>query len=266
MYQEFSIISIEPILNKKQIIITASQAINVYEMDNTVIEIYERASKTSILFSKEMKEKVITLTFKEWPIPNSEYILIINGLKSIIDQSLSSNVKKRIKFESNIISTVKILNPSIFEQIETLNIDLKELAQKEEDIKNSFYIEIAKDNSFIDTVIKTNINKTSFKLFLPKFGQYYMRVRVQDGLLYGLWSDLLTFKYGTVSESGDMPEITEPDIEDEDDLEPEVDIEEFELISKLEQGVTPKTLLLEFSKEVDTLSLDNIIIIRKVVK
>lgn len=268
MYQEFSVMAIEPILNKKQIVITVSKDINTNLFKDTVIEVYERATKTSVLFDTEITGKVLTLTFKEWPIPNSEYILIVNGLKSATEETLSSNIKKRVKFESNIISTVNIINPTMFEQIESLTVELKEIAEKEEDLKNSFYIEISSDNAFINIAVKTLIKKNLVKLTLPKHDQYYMRVRVQEDAelnQYGLWSDVITFTYGDKSISGEMPDITDPD-EDKDPMEPDVDLEDFELISELEQGYTPKSLVLEFSKEVDELSLSNIIIIRKVVK
>lgn len=268
MYQEFSVVSIESVLNKKQILITTNQEININTFKDTVVEIYERGSKNSVLFFTEINDKVLTITFKDWPVPNSEYILSIKELLSITDEALTSSVKKKIKFESSIVSTVSVISPGMFEQIELLNIELKEVAAKPEFLKGSFYIEISKDNAFIDTVIKTCISKTSFKLALPSFGQYFMRIRVQDEIdlsQYGMWSELITFKYGNVSESGEIPEIEDPDIE-EDPTEPEVDIEDFELISELEQGVTPVSLILEFSKDIDELSLDNIIIIRKAVK
>lgn len=271
MYQEFSVIAIESILNKRQIVITVSEDINVNAFKDTIIELYERASKTQVLFNTDISGRILTLTLKDWPIPNSEYILSIKNLKSVTDNELESNIKKRIKFESNIISTVNIISPSMFEQVEHLLIELKELADKEEDLKKSFYVEISTDNAFINTIIKTSISKEIFRLVLPKYGQYYMRARVQDQSLlnqYGLWSEVITFKYGNESITGDMPDIEEDQEDDTNNnpMEPDIDLEEFELINELEQGYTPQSLLLEFTKDIDELSLDNIIIIRKVVK
>ena len=268
MYQEFSVIAIDSILNKKQIIITVSKDISINLFKDTVVEVYERASKSLVLFDTEVINKTLTITFREWPIPNSEYILVVKDLKSITEESLDANIKKRIEFKSNIVSTVEIVNPSMFEQVENLTVELRESIIKDKEPIQSYYVEISSDNSFIDVVVSSLIAKNLIKLSLSKHSQYYIRARVQEekeATQYGLWSAVTTFTYGDESKVED-PNIIEDIENEEESMEPEVDIDEFELISELEQGSTPKTLTLEFSKDVDELSLANIIIIRKVVK
>lgn len=263
MYQEFSVVTIETLLNEKQIIVTTSNDININLFKDTVIEIYERSTKTPLLFDTEIQGRELIITLNEWPIPNSEHILFIKNLKSITEDSLTSNIKKVINFSSNIVSIVSIVKPVMYEQIDCLDIELKESADDQSYIKNSYYIEVSTDNAFINTIIKTNITNNIVKLSLPKSGQYFMRARVQENTIddqYGLWSETTTFNYNT----SDVEELPTTDIDD--DMEPEVFIDEFKLLTELEQGVTPNKLVLEFSKDLDAFSLQDIIIIRKVVK
>lgn len=267
MYQSFSIVTMESVMANKQIIVHANADINVNSIKDAIIEVYQRGSKENVTFTVEVKNKLLIIIFRDWPIPNAEYIVSISKLKSVTDEDLDSSVKKKIVFKSDIVSTVEIVNPTMHEALEELNIQLRENAEKDTDLIGSYYVEVATDNTFYDTVIKTFIQKNLVKLSLQEAGQYYLRVRPQrkdDTSEYGSWSDVITFMYNSndLIEEDDYIE----DGEEENAGAPEIDLSSFELISTIEQGVTPKSLVLEFSKDVDQLSLDNIVILRKVVK
>lgn len=274
MYQEFLVLSIDSILNEKQILITTNRDIDPNTLKDTVIEVYERGTKTPLMFEAIIQGRNLAINLKDWPIPNTDYILSVKGLTSIAEETLPSNIKRKIIFDSSIVSKVNIMSPSMFEKVDDVLIELKELADKEEDLIGSYYIEVSTDNAFYNIVAKGTFNKTLFKISLNKNRQYFIRARVQtndDNIQYGLWSEVITFIYGDEVEDGDMPDIEEPNDPDDDipntpDDGPIVDLDEFEIISELEQGITPEQLLIEFSKEIDVFSIDNIIITRKVVK
>ena len=119
MYKEFSVISIEPLMAKKQIVITTNKELNILDFDNkTIIEIYERDTKTPVTFTTDIKDEVLTITLNDWPLPNSEYILSVKNLLSITDETLESNIKRKIVFKSDITSTINIISPCMNELIE----------------------------------------------------------------------------------------------------------------------------------------------------
>ena len=157
MYQSFSIVTMESVMANKQIIVHANADINVNSIKDAIIEVYQRGSKENVTFTVEVKNKLLIITFRDWPTPNAEYIVSISKLKSVTDEDLDSSVKKKIVFKSDIVSTVEIVNPTMHEALEELNIQLRENAEKDTDLIGSYYVEVATDNTFYDTVIKTFI-------------------------------------------------------------------------------------------------------------
>lgn len=273
MYQEFLVLSIDSILNKKQILISTNRDIDPNTLKDTIIEVYERGTKTPLLFEPIIEGKNLAINLREWPIPNTDYILSVKGIKSIADETLPSSIKRKIIFESQVVSKVNILSPSMFEKIADPFIELKEFAEKEEFLLNSFYIEASTDNAFYNIIAKGTFNKPVFRLSLNKNKQYFIRARVQtndEDIQYGLWSEVVTFVYGEEVDDGGLPDITEPEDPDDEETTPDdgpvVDLDMFEIISEIEQGMTPEQLIIEFSKDIDMFSIDNIIITRKVVK
>lgn len=273
MYNEFSLQSIDTLTKERSIKVTVNKDIDFNDTKDLVVEVFERHTKTPLIVDYSIEENTLTIKLRDWPIPNTQYILGVKGLRSVIGEELSGNIKARLEFPSCITSKVEILSPSNFEKIEELNIKLKEILSKEDDkYINSFYVEIATDNAFINVPYKLSIKeKDNISIAIKNNGQYYIRARVEnynekDNIQYGEWTEVITFVYGKESASGELPPITGPDEEIEDD-DPIVQIEEFEIINMPEQGETPETFLFEFSIELENLlNEDNIIIIRKDVK
>ena len=108
MYQEFSVTAINTNTAKKQITIETNKAINNINKESIIIEIYERSTKTPMLFDYDISFNILTITLKDWPIINTDYILSVKGLMSIDEESLTSNIKRRFRFESEITSTIDI--------------------------------------------------------------------------------------------------------------------------------------------------------------
>lgn len=263
MYQEFSETTIDTIIAKKQLIVTFTKDIDTFAMKDTKIDVFERSGRTPINFSNIVDGNKLIITFDSWPIPNSEYILSIQNIKAVDGDELQTDIKKRIVFKSNIVSTVKIISPTNFEEVDELIVQLKEECDDESKLKNSFYIEIAEDNAFISHVVKTLVtDKTTLKISLPKQGNYFIRARVQvdnNSTEYGFFSDTISFLYGDKNKKDDNIDIDDPQ-------EPVLDLEEFTVKTNIEQGVTPDVIKLEFSKDINELILNNIIITRKGVK
>lgn len=289
MYTDFTALTIDPIIKTKQIVITTNRDIDVNSLTSTVIEVYERSTRTPVLFETEIDDMKLIITLKEWPIPNTDYIIAVKGLKSVIGEELESNIKKRVIFKSHILDKAKIVSPSMHEKIKNSIFELSitshteeaDCRDCEEEIDPGFsvkevgcYLEVSTDNAFINTIVKSFTQKSEIEINLPKKGiQYYARVRAQDYedlKEYGLWSETITFIYGDKDESGEMPDIEEPEIPefpDSEDDEPIVDLDDFQLLTDLEQGFTPGSMIvLEFNKPLGMVDLSNIIITRKVVR
>jgi hypothetical protein len=266
MYQEFSIITIDTIMETKQIIITTNKAINENAVDNIIVELYERASKTPLIFDYEVNGENIIITLKDWPIPNTDYILGVQGITSVLEETLDGSVKKRIQFKSNVLSNVKIISPVMFQEVKSLDIKLVEEADDTKNLIGSYYIEIATDNAFFNIVHKTPLYTDNLTMYLKEHGQYFIRARVQlDESNYSKWCSMISFIYGGVKQEPvpSVPDDNHVDIPidmGDDDNNPTVDITgPFIMIEELEQGVTPDgSLAIAFSNLIDDFSLENI--------
>ena len=53
---------------------------------------------------------------------------------------------------------------------------------KKEKLINSYYVEIATDNAFINRIIKSAINATNITFTTKYLGQMFLRVRAQDNI------------------------------------------------------------------------------------
>lgn len=273
MYKEFALQSIDTSLNEKAIKVYVNKDIDVNNTNDLSIEVFERKTKTPLITDYSIEKNVLCIKLRDWPIPNTQYILGVKGLKSVIGEELSGNIKGRIEFPSTVTSKVIIVSPTNFEKIDTCKVELKELLVKEDDTPiNNFYVEISTDNAFINVPYKISINeKNTVNVSINKNGQYFLRARVEknnnDDIEYGEWSDIISFVYGNEKQEGGLPPITS--IEDEEDSfdAPIVQIDDFELSETPEQGETPKSFLFEFTLDLEELiNQDNIMIIRKDVK
>lgn len=286
MYHEFSYLGVKTNLKDKKIEVQFNQ--DIRETKELQIELFERSTKTPVIFDYVLLDEKLIITLRDWAVVNSKYILGIQGITSVTDEKLASNIKKVVNFESGVVSRVAIKSPADFEEVETLLVKLEEITTNELDITTteskdgifgndekvgSYYLEIASDNAFIDKQIETMFHKEQIKLSLDKPGQYYLRARVQmeletGDIAYGEWSETTTFIYKYIQlENGDIVDETPgyvPEIDN--DLDPIVDLEELELVMAPEQGVTGDSFIFEFNKDLEDLILGDIYVIRKDVK
>lgn len=258
MYQEFSIISVKSNLIKKEIIIETNQSLNQNTIDETKIELIERKTKTQTSFNRRIENKNLILTLNEWASPNSIYILFIEGLKNILNESLNTTFSRKIIFESCITDIVEITSPAMYEEIEKLNIAFNKTKKEDDNIEKAVYIEISTDNEFYNIVTRTVVyNKDNVTLSTIKNGQYYIRARIQSykedkNFQYGEWSKTISFIFGAkeIQPEKEYDELNyEPDYED---LAPIVDdIIDYEIVCLTPKGTSPNKLTLESNKPLD---------------
>ena len=260
MYNEFSIIAIQTDIKDKKIIIETNKDILKTDPE-LIVQVYERNSKTHLDCTTIIEKNNLFVTLNDWPIPNTEYIISIKNLKSVMMEKLSANLRRRVVFKSNVLSNVSILSPAMFETVNSLAVKLNEFADNQEQLVNKYYIEIATDNAFTNIEIKTSIQDKNLIYFeLKKNGQYFIRARVQESEEnYSKWSDTISFIYNAnlaVKEDIDIDDIDidiDSDNKEEDDFSPVLLIDElFDVEDNQEQGCTPKEpILFAFNHKLD---------------
>jgi hypothetical protein len=257
MYQDFSIVTIDTNLKDKSVVITANFDVDPETVTDSNIVLLDRLMRNEVEYSASVEGTVITLSLLEWPTPNVEYILRIQNLKTVLGDSLSSGIRRKVIFKSAICSKAKIIYPAFDEVITDLRLEWQEILVNPTDMYvNSYYIEISTENAFnnllkhVEVTANTSIDLTD----LPK-GQYYVRIRVQDSLGYGEWSEVITFVVADHS----MP--PEPPIDpDDDDV---IYIPEMNITSSVDNGITPAYILIELDHDIDPASIANIIVTRR---
>ena len=270
MYQPFSLLGIDTDIRNGQIVLEFNNALDENKKDEIAINIYERYNKINIIFDYAINQNKLIISLIDDPIPNTDYILKIKNIKSILDESLPTAINTKINFKSNVISTLKILSPIQFQEVEKLEIDLEEVANNNEDYINSYLVQISTDTSF-NNIINSFITKDlRTSIYLKNPGQYFIRARIQqDESNYSKWTETVTFiKTGIIENSN----IEEPDksveVDFEEDDEPIIDFDdEFDLEEYPQQGVTPEeSLLLFFNRDIDDMSVDKILVIKEAIK
>lgn len=262
MYQDFSVIAIDPNYAEKKVIINTSFDVDPDSVDERTIQLFSKANRCDANINFIVKDKIITVLIREDIVPNTDYIIKITGIKTILGDVLSTGVRRTITFKSNIREIPYIISPSDYEEIVDLKVTLKAILEGEE-LENledkSYFIQIAEDVAFINVVLETRTSESTVNLKDLNSGQYYIRARVEafsEGVKdFGKWSNVVSF----ISLKGLVHEEC-PD-ENEDD-EP-IFVEDISLVNKPANGETPESILLEFSGEIDPDFVDNIIVIRR---
>lgn len=262
MYQDFRILAIEADIKKKSITIECNFDIDPETLSE--IELLDRNTRNTVGLRSEVKGKVISLVLTDWPSPNSEYIISIQKLKTVLGDELASGIRRKIIFKSSICSTVKVTYPAYDEVITDLKAAWIESVPDASLSKvDSFYVEISTEIGFHNIRKKLEIvGRSELDLTELPDGQYYIRVRAQKDGEYGTWSEVVTFVVG------DSPAKPGPIFDPQDPSDEQPDIDDIytpviKIISMPEDGVTPTSILIEFDQEIDPDSIDDIIIIRR---
>lgn len=291
MYQEFCILDVEPKAYEKKLIIYTNKDLSRTRFETEAqVQVYERQSKSEALFTKSIDEtnKNIVIEFNDWPIPNTEYIVSVKNLYTVVDEPIESNIKKKVVFPSTIASTITITEPAMFQQIKENNLTVTFIETSEtSELINSYYLEIGTNTAFDNIVVHSNVKEKSIKIDVPAPNQYFLRVRAEkeDKSEYGKWSDTISFRVGDRINTEDKddpnyndhnydidpdikkdPDIDDPKKDNPDEPDIDIDLETFEVLNKIKQNVTPENILLQLSKEIDPDCVPNIMIIKSEVE
>ncbi len=259
MYQEFSIIKISTSLIEKKIEINFSLDVDEDTATLDTLILVEKETSKIVDTNISVSRNVVQLELVNWPTPNKEYMIKIQkGITSIVDDILPDSLQRSLVFKSEITSVVEVQSPADHEEIDELSISWNEKqVRPSENLVHSYYLEISTDNAFYNVVKKTEVvDKNKITLSSISNGQYYLRVRAQKDKQYGQWSDVVTF---IVSENSKP---SEPIYDDEDNEDPVFE-EDLRTITVPVNGETPESFLFEFDDEIDTDSIQDIVIIRR---
>lgn len=262
MHQDFRITAIDTDLQKKAIIVESTFDIDPETVNNSNFVLMDRLTRNEVELDFKVDGKTIIASLLAWPTPNVDYILRIEKLTNVLGEELSTGVRRKIQFESEIVSKVKVTFPANNEVIDDLKVAWDEVADEEHKI-GSFYVEVSTENAFHNIIKKTMIGgRHEIDLLDVPKGQYYVRVRAQKDDQYGEWSEVITFLIG---ENPSAPEpIYNPTEPDEVPIEDDVIFEgDLEIVSTPETGTTPSSILIEFDREIDPDSIENILVIRR---
>lgn len=258
MIQEFKIVAIEADLQHKSVSIRTSMDVDPETITSANIRIYDKSTRNDADYKYVIEGQLITLEFSEWPVPNTEYIISIQNLKNVLGDLLTSGVRRKLIFNSNLCSIVNILYPADNEVITDLKLNWAEkLADPSHDYVNSYFLEIATDTTFHNVVKETLVaSNTEVNLTDLPDGQYFSRVRVQKDNEYGLWSEVITFIVG------DEAKKPEPVFGEPEDV---IYTQNINLVSTPGQGETPKSIIIEFDCQIDPESVKNILVMRRTI-
>jgi hypothetical protein len=252
MYQSFDLLGINTSLKDKKVYIECTLNADETTVTSDTITLAARDSNRILNYDLSVNGSIIELDLKEWPVPNIEYILVVQtGIKSITGEPLTAALKRMITFPSEITSTIVITSPSHHEEIHALKLAWTEkLTEENMEPVNSYYIEVAQENAFYNIIKATNVyEKNQVNLVNIPEGQYYVRIRAQKNDKYGCWSETITFLYKEV------PNAPVPNKPEEDPIYGE----KLVVVTAPANGETPNSFLIEFDEILDTEGLEIIV-------
>lgn len=265
MHQDFSVVSIHTRLLDKSITIELNLDVDSDSVKQGVLVLSEKEANKITSFDIEAKGRLIKLSLTDWPVPNKEYLLKIQkGITSIVGDILPDSLMRSLVFRSEITSEVAVLSPSNHEEIEEVNLSwVENLKDGFGSLVNSYYLEISTENIFYNIIKSTNVyGNSSISMGDIPPGQYFLRIRAQKDSQYGQWSDVISFIIA--GKNGNTGALETDPSEDEDDFSPVFE-EELEILSLPENGVTPKSFIIEFDEELDPSAVAEIVILRRTI-
>lgn len=287
MYKKFTVDSVNAVPYDKKIIVKCSYEINekTVRPDSLIVS---TLAGDHIDFDYIVKNEYILITLREWPQVNSIYQVIIDGtIENIIGEKLESSLRKKIMFKTEIKSKPLIVSPYNFEKLDPIRFSFDD-----EDKIGQYYVEIADNQRFYDCIFEDVVLEKEFAPVFPRLkpGQYYIRIRCQNGEEFGPWSKITTFIYKDVcledypEDPGPSANATVPSAWDnlyttghntlnskgevvpklEDVNVPTIEVEDIlEVVTEPENGETPNSFVFEFDRELDICFGDVVIIKRE---
>lgn len=200
MYNEFSIESVLTVLPLKKVIIKTNFTIDERTVNNSTVKLLRVSDATLEEYKISVSENTIELVLNnDLSDENTELMLIIRKIKDKLGRNLSASFNKKISFQPAYKKIFKITSPSEGTTLRSLDVDIKFKAASEEIEDSKYRVEVSSDMAFFNVTNSVLVDLNETRVTIPKDGQYYLRVRAEseDGELFGLWSDVLTFNVST---------------------------------------------------------------------
>jgi len=210
----------------------------------------------------------VTLEYESLQVNTDYEIVVTKDVRSIMEDELAIEFKKRIRLNSRVDSIVNIIAPIDYEELEKPHFLFSEEKGKSGKAFNRFRIQVAPDYGFLNVIYDTVIeSRNEITLSgLKANPQYFVRMRVEaNDNEYGNWTKGRTFTLkGEPEPDYTVPTTNNPKKpEDCDDV---VFEDDFEIIGYPENGITTDgSFIIEFDGDIDTSSIDiaNIVLTRK---
>lgn len=256
MHQDFIVVDIATDLFNKKIDIYFNFELDASTVTDRSLKIVDNTSGSVIPITYEVDGSCISVTLKEDPVPETEYMLICNKeICNVTKQKLKTEYVRYIRFTSTIKNKIKIVSPNNLETIDKLYVVWQEIKDEPNPFISRYRIQIAKDNNFSNIVIDTIINDKNDVYLTPEDPdkyQYYLRIRVESDNEFGAWSDIVSFVYDKdLNKKSDDDNSTSS----KEDIKPVVDIP-LTLVDKPENGDTPESFIFTFDDPIDASSLN----------
>ncbi len=271
MYQKFTVESVRVVEADHAIKIGVTFDVDEDSVtDSSVYVTLKGVLKPIIMSRVTVDGPTVTLEYESLNVNTDYEVVITNAVRSIMDDELAIEFKKKIRLISRVDSTVNITTPVDYEEFEQPKFIYTEVPGKSGKKFDRFRLQIASDYGFLNVIYDTIIegrNEITLTNLKPSL-QYYARVRVEaSDTERGNWSEHRTF----IIKGEPEPDYTEHEPakgEKQDELTDDDAIfeDDFEIIGYPENGVTPNgSFIIEFDGDIDTSSIDisNIVLTRK---
>lgn len=234
MVMDFSIVSVETSLLDNAIIINFSKNVDPDSVSPDNIYVMNHDSRDAIPFDIEVEEDFVKIISRFGFEPDTNYTILIQaGISDLVGTTLDNPLVRKVHFDSDVTNTVRIIEPIDFEIVHEIVLKWQEYDRDgkiiaEEDVKDSFDIQIACENAFYNVICDTTTisGDTDAVLKEPiEDGQYYFRIRAHNGEYFGRWSNVGTFVFKKQDVAPEPEPVPEPVPEEEpvdDEPKPEI--------------------------------------------
>ena len=196
-YIKFCIIAVETSLKDQSIYVTFNKEIDTdtISLQNVILAVNDTVTAPVANFQIIVNDdlKTVKLLLTDTPVVNLPYILVIRDtVKDLEGNNLDKSLFRNVTFKSNVTSDITVNNPANFEIITDQTFSWEETGDNP---VNSYRLQVSSDTGFhnvqVDTLIKDKQSITLGAMLKP--GQYFFRIRAEQGEEFGLWSQTRTF-------------------------------------------------------------------------
>lgn len=255
MHQDFVVVDVVTDLFHKKLDVYFNFDVDAATVTSRSLQLVESKGGAVVPVTYAVDGQRVSLTLRDDPVPDAEYILLVNKeIRTVTRQPLLTEYMRHIFFRSAIKNTVQILSPSDMESVSDIHIIWQEQKYLEAPFLDSYRIQIARDNTFQDIVIDTTaVQKTEMQFMAQPPNQYFLRIRVESDTEFGPWSKTISF----VLQEKDTPKSL-------DDVSPVIRTP-LTVLTQPENGSTPASFILTFDSPIDAdaLTADMITVTRE---